>query len=78
MDAFKLNYYENKPCKFILRSGKQVFGIVFKERESNSPQYFFTSAINYMKLQMKFNEESIKSCIHPISVDDLVYAELLS
>ncbi len=78
MEALKLSYYENKPCKFILRSGKQVFGIVWKERESNSPEYFFTSAINYMKLQMESNKESLKNYIYPISADELVYAELIN
>ena len=78
MEVFKLKYYENKPCKFILKSGKQVFGIVFTERESNSPQYFFTSAVNYMKLQMKNNEESIRKFIYPINIDDLVGAELIN
>ena len=78
MENFKLNYFENKPCRFILKNGKQVFGIIWKERESNSPEYFFTSAMNYMKLQMKSNEEKIKNYIYPFNIEELVYAELIN
>lgn len=77
MESFKLNYFENKPCKFILSGGKQVFGIIWKERESNSPEYLFTSAINYMRLQMKQNEEVVKKYVYTINANDLVYAELI-
>lgn len=76
MENFNFKYYEKKPCKFILRSGKEVFGIVWEEDQENTKKYFFSSAVQYMKAKLKSKEELIKLA-HPISLDDLIYAELL-
>ncbi|MFT6716256.1 MAG: hypothetical protein ACJA0Q_000891, partial [Saprospiraceae bacterium] len=70
-------YYEKKPCKFILRSGKEVFGIVWEEEQADSEKYFFSSAVQYMKAQFK-NSKELKQLAYPIALEDLIHAELLS
>lgn len=76
MEIFKFKYYEKKPCKFILRSGKQVFGIVWEEDKNNSKKYFFSSAVQYMRAKIK-NSEELKSFAYPIAIEDVIHAELL-
>jgi hypothetical protein len=76
MESFNFKYYEKKPCKFILRSGKEVFGIVWEENQSDTKKYFFSSAVQYMKSKLK-NSEELKKLAHPILLEDLIYAELL-
>ena len=76
MDNNNFKYYEKKPCKFIMRNGKEVFGIVWKE-ENNDKNYFFSSAVQYMKAKLKSKSE-LQKFAYPISLDDLIHAELLS
>lgn len=76
MEVLKFQYYEQKPCKFILRSGKQIFGIVWEDNFNNSKKYFFSSAVEYMKAKLKSREE-LKKTAYPISIEDVIHAELL-
>lgn len=76
MEVFKFRYYEQKPCKFILKSGKQIFGIVWEENNNNSTKYFFSSAVAYMKAKLK-NKEELQKNAYPIAIEDVIHAELL-
>ncbi|MFT6746005.1 MAG: hypothetical protein ACJAZ2_000343 [Glaciecola sp.] len=76
MEKFNFKYYEKKPCKFILRSGKEVFGIVWEEDQADSKKYFFSSAVQYMKAKIKSSDE-LKQLAYPITLDELIHAELL-
>lgn len=77
MEKFNFKYYEKKPCKFILRSGKEVFGIVWEEDQADTKKYFFSSAVQYMKAKIK-NSSELKQLAYPIALDELIHAELLS
>ena len=77
MEKTKFKYYEKKPCKFILRSGKEVFGVVWEEDQANSTKYFFSSAVQYMKAKIKSSAE-LKQLAYPITLDELIHAELLA
>ena len=76
MAAFNFNHYERKHCKFVLRSGKQIFGIVWGEQTAQTKRYFFSNAFQYMKAKLK-NSEGLKSFAQPISIDDVIHAELM-
>lgn len=76
MDISKFRYYEKKPCKFILRSGKQVFGIVWEEKHSDGIKYFFSSAVEYMKSKFKTSTD-LQNYAYPISLEEVVHAEFL-
>lgn len=74
MESAKFKYFEKRPCKFVLRSGKTVFGVIWEElnKECN-PKYFFTSNSDFVKRQ----QNAIKNA-YVINLDDLIHAELLS
>ena len=75
MEARKFRYYEHKPCKFVLRSGKQIFGIVWSEKQNDDIKYFFSSAMEYMKT--KISAGGGKESAYPITLDELIHAEFL-
>lgn len=76
MDAFKFRYYEQKPCKFILRSGKQIFGIIWKDSSEHVEKFFFSSVVEFMNANLNNKEDMIKAA-YPIKLDELIHAELL-
>ncbi len=76
MEILNFKFYEKKHCKFVLRSGKQVFGIVWEEQNAQTKKYFFSSVYQYMKAKLK-NSEGLKNFAHPISIDDVIHAELM-
>jgi hypothetical protein len=75
METRKIHYFENKPCKFILRNGRTVFGIVaHKIKQGGLKQYIFSTTAEYYK-RLK-NHEPIDGM--PIDLQDLVYAEIIN
>lgn len=73
MEKIKFKDYELKPCKFIFRNGKKVFGVIWEAQPSANSNYFFASNGEFQtKKTMKSNLTGF-----PVSLDDLIHAELL-
>ena len=69
-----LNAYLEKPCRFRLRSGREVFGVIWADRESE--QLRFASSRDFSLLQLgKAAARHISW--HILSRDEVVGAELL-
>jgi len=74
MENSKFKYFENRPCKFVLKSGKIVFGVIWEEiNKGCNSEYFFTSNGEFKK-----KRENLSSNAYNINLDDLIHAELLS
>ncbi|RMG80369.1 MAG: hypothetical protein D6707_06540 [Bacteroidetes bacterium] len=63
------NFLE-KPCRFKLKGGKEVYGVIWKE---NSEELYFTSSKEFE--QYKQSKSNISK--YTLSPDEVVYAEML-
>jgi len=69
----------NEHCRFKLKSGKEVFGIIWEVRVDNSPAYFFTSASQKEKIETATNRlELIQELGFELDINDVVMAENLA
>ena len=75
MERKKFKYYEQRPCKFIFRNGKQVFGVIWEDLKTNTSNYYFASTGEFKK---RFAEKNSQNVGFPIQLDDLIHAELLT
>lgn len=75
MEIIKFRYYERKPCKFILKNGKTVFGIMWEQvKQSGFSQFLFASTSEYYKwLNCQQKIEGM-----PIELGELLYAEIIN
>lgn len=81
MLAKELDEYFEKPCRLKLKSGKEVFGVVWEEKDHfNNANYFFASSDGYESYKKAFQTNDKATCEKikiPIDIDDVVGAELL-
>lgn len=73
MEIQKFKHYEQKPCKFIFRNGKQVFGVIWEANKQQNSAYYFTSNGEFQKNQ----EKSQPLNGFPVNLEDVIHAELL-
>ena len=75
MDNASLTRYYDKPCKFKLRSGKDIYGVVWKEGNELEETYYFSSSEDYNQIKTKgVMNSSLKT---PVNINDIVAAEML-
>lgn len=75
MKSVDLVFYMESPCRFILRSGKEVFGRIFVTSAKSESEYYFASNGEFMKWKNSKEEKQIGV---KIKVDDIVYVEKIS
>ena len=69
----------NEHCRFKLKSGKEVFGIIWQVRIDDAPAYFFTSASQKEKIESSENRiEMIREIGFELDINDVVMAENLA
>jgi len=69
----------NEHCRFKLKSGKEVFGIIWEVRVNEAPAYFFTSASHKEKIETAINRiEMIQEIGFELDINDVVLAENLA
>ncbi|MFT4900541.1 MAG: hypothetical protein ACI9U0_002347 [Flavobacteriales bacterium] len=73
MEKIKFKHYEHRPCKFVFRNGKKVFGVIWEARKQKETTYMFASAGEFEKIQRQLKPKSG----FPIRIEDLIHAELL-
>lgn len=72
MQSVDLGFYMESPCRFILRSGKEIFGRIFETKTKSNNEYYFASNGEFMKWKNSNEEKQIGV---KIKVDDIVYVE---
>lgn len=69
-----IKVYLNQHCRFVLRSGKEVFGVVWKASSQDEDTYYFSSVSEH-----KSFSETHDLCVAPnkllVKVDDILLAE---
>lgn len=65
--------YEQRPCKFVFRNGKKVFGVIWETKQPQNSNYYFTSNGDFQR-KTRAHEPLVG---FPIKLDDLIHAELL-
>lgn len=69
----------NEHCRFKLKSGKEVYGIIWEVRINNLPAYFFTSASQKDKIESSTNRIGmIQEIGFELDINDVVLAENLA
>jgi hypothetical protein len=73
MEAKKFRNFDKRPCKFIFRNGKKVFGVIWETTVHKNASYFFTTNNEFER-----NKEKSKKLIGlPINIEDIIHAEIL-
>ena len=70
-----LRVYLNQHCRFKLRSGKEVFGVIWKI-DSDQEKYVFTTVSDHQAYMRTRDIESIGSKLF-VDLNDIVLAEKL-
>ena len=71
--------YLNKSCRFKLKSGKEVFGIIWEAIGPNGKHLYFTSLSNAELVYEAGNSLELAAKIgNPIPFEDIIYVEKLA
>lgn len=78
MTVAEAKQYLNKHCFFKLKTGKEVFGVIWEVYSGNETTYFFTSAHEHEKIkQTQLGSEALLKTALPIHLEDIVFAQRL-
>ncbi len=77
MGADKLQLFLNQHCRFILRSGKEVFGVIWKvQSQGNTDEYYFSSISDHERY-LKIQDPEVIDNKMTLNLDDVILAERL-
>jgi hypothetical protein len=77
MTRFDFLSYNDRPCKFRLRSGKVVFGVIWETKVLETLNYRFASLGERFTLQTNSGLWEKKSLGQAVDLEDVIYAEPL-
>jgi hypothetical protein len=73
--------YGEQPCKFRLRSGKEVFGVIWETMKQDRVVHYFASAVERMRYKKAEANNDIEACrnlITEVNIEEIVSAEPLN
>jgi hypothetical protein len=73
--------YNDILCKFKLKGGKEVFGIIWENKYDNELMYFFATAAERMQYKIAEQVNDLSACERlktTVELEDIVLAEPLS
>jgi len=73
MERTDIRSFLDKHCRFRLRSGKEVFGVLWEDNSALEPAYFFSSAGD----REKPYHHDLKDTALSLDPDDIIFAEAL-
>jgi hypothetical protein len=77
MTRFDFLSYNDRPCKFRLRSGKDVFGVIWETKQNEKHNYRFSSLGERYTKQTSFGERECKNIGQLIDLEEIIHADLL-
>ena len=80
MDSIQLSNYIDKYCRFKLRSGKEVYGVIWQNAEGNKVIHYFASAVGRLKYKRAEQQHDNKTCEElkvQVDIEDIVTVEPL-
>ena len=81
MDRSEFEKFNDRPCKFKFRGGREVFGVIWENQYGNKFVHFFSSAAERVRYKMaeKINDRQLlEGTKVPVALEDVVVAELLA
>ena len=75
MDLSHIRPYTHKPCRFKLRSGKEVYGVVWEVETGPVTRMFFASVRDYERFQ---RDPQQPVAVIPMQPEEIVHAESLA
>lgn len=73
MSSPELQVFYDRPCRFKLKSGKMVYGVIW----AYDDELIFTSVESYKNLNKSQIEEDAKSDLTYISKDEIIGVEVI-
>lgn len=67
--------FAHKHCRFKLRSGKEVYGVIWEVETNESTRLFFASIRDYERAQ---HDPQRPIAITPLPLDEIVHVESLA
>jgi hypothetical protein len=77
MTRFDFLTYNDRPCKFRLRSGRDVFGVIWEIKSTNTLSYRFASLGERFTLHTNCGLVEDKSIGQLIDLEEIIHAEPL-
>lgn len=80
MNYIDFLHYKEQPCRFKLRSGKEVYGVIWEEKHDDEVEYLFASSSihdTYKTAENSQKKEFTNNIIYKLSLEDVIYAEPL-
>jgi hypothetical protein len=75
MDLTHIRDFTHKHCRFKLKSGKEVYGVVWEVETSGSQRLYFASVRDYQRLQ---RDPGQPISIVPMQPDEIVHVQDLA
>ncbi|HEY4799447.1 MAG TPA: hypothetical protein VII99_10265 [Bacteroidia bacterium] len=81
MNRAEFLQFNDTPCKFKLRGGKEVFGVIWENNYGNHMMHFFSTAAERIRYKIAERVNDRLTCERlktPVELEDIVRAEPLS
>ena len=81
MDYAEFLKINDTPCKFKLRGGREVFGVIWENSYGNELVHFFSTTAERVRYKMAEQRNDRLACERlktPVVLEDIVLAEPLS
>ena len=75
MEIARIRNYAHKHCRFKLRSGKEVFGVVWEVESGGEKKLFFASVRDYERLQ---RDQRQPINVMPMRPEEIMAAESIA
>lgn len=75
MDISHIRSFYNQHCRFKLRSGKEVFGVVWEVDSGSASRLFFASVSDYERFQ---HDPRQPIAVIPMQPEEIVLAESIA
>ena len=75
MELQRIRNFTHKHCRFKLRSGKEVFGVIWEVEGNSGKKFFFASVRDYERLQ---RDQQQPIGVMPLQPDEIVGVESIA
>ncbi|MFT7612579.1 MAG: small nuclear ribonucleoprotein (snRNP)-like protein [Parvicellaceae bacterium] len=72
-----LKEYYNRECRFKLKSGQEIYGVLWEVESATGKGLYFTSLFNATKLRSNNDFEMVTELGQPMKIDQIILAERL-
>ena len=80
MDRATILNFSEQPCKFRLRSGKDVFGVIWETMKQDRVVHYFASTVERIRIKKAEEVNDLETCtrlITEVDIEEIVSAEPL-